>query len=60
MWVQEEPENMGVWPFIFIKYSQIPWIRVSPPERSAPSTSTGSYNDYVNDKKKLLLKIFNI
>ncbi|MFP3037088.1 MAG: hypothetical protein ACFS24_00045 [Candidatus Karelsulcia muelleri] len=29
MWVQEEPENMGVWPFIFIKYSQIPWIRVS-------------------------------
>ncbi|XMD32909.1 MAG: 2-oxoglutarate dehydrogenase E1 component [Candidatus Karelsulcia muelleri] len=58
MWVQEEPENMGVWPFIFRKYSQIPWIIVSPPERSAPST--GSYNDYVNDQKKLLLKIFNI
>lgn len=31
MWVQEEPENMGGWPFIFLKYSQIPWIRVSPP-----------------------------
>lgn len=58
LWVQEEPENMGVWPYLYIKYSKIPWILISPPESSAPST--GSYNFFFKNHIELVNKIFTI
>ncbi|ADE35462.1 2-oxoglutarate dehydrogenase, E1 component [Candidatus Karelsulcia muelleri DMIN] len=57
IWVQEEPENMGVWPYLFRKYSKIPWILISPPESSAPSI--GRNNLFLKNYLKLINKVFN-
>ncbi|ABS30585.1 MAG: 2-oxoglutarate dehydrogenase E1 component [Candidatus Sulcia muelleri] len=57
IWVQEEPENMGVWPYLFRKYSKIPWILISPPESSAPSI--GRNNFFLKNYLKLINKVFN-
>ena len=37
-WVQEEPENMGPWPFILRKFTMIPLTRVSRKESASPAT----------------------
>jgi len=57
IWVQEEPENMGVWPYLFRKYSKIPWILISPTESSAPSI--GRNNFFLKTYLKLINKVFN-
>ncbi|WP_259289701.1 2-oxoglutarate dehydrogenase E1 component [Candidatus Karelsulcia muelleri] len=57
IWVQEEPENMGVWPYLFRKYSKIPWILISPTESSAPSI--GRNNFFLKTYLKLINQVFN-
>lgn len=57
IWVQEEPENMGVWPYLFRKYSKIPWILISPPASSTPSI--GRNNLFLKNYLKLINKVFN-
>lgn len=37
-WVQEEPENMGPWPFMLRKFNMVPLIRVSRKESASPAT----------------------
>lgn len=37
-WVQEEPENMGPWPFILRKFDLAPITRVSRKESASPAT----------------------
>ncbi|WP_185876870.1 2-oxoglutarate dehydrogenase E1 component [Blattabacterium cuenoti] len=56
-WVQEEPENMGLWSFILRKLGNvISFHLVSPSENSSPST--GSYLDFLEIQNKILEKAF--
>ncbi|WP_185881938.1 2-oxoglutarate dehydrogenase E1 component [Blattabacterium cuenoti] len=56
-WVQEEPENMGFWSFIFRKIGKnIPFKLIAPSESSSPST--GSYSDFLKIQNNLLEKAF--
>ncbi|WP_185873335.1 2-oxoglutarate dehydrogenase E1 component [Blattabacterium cuenoti] len=56
-WVQEEPENMGLWSFILRKIGNIIKIKlISPIENSSPSA--GSYINFIKIKNKVLEKSF--
>ncbi|WP_238785608.1 2-oxoglutarate dehydrogenase E1 component [Blattabacterium cuenoti] len=56
-WVQEEPENMGLWSFILRKISSIIKIKlISPSENSSPSV--GSYISFLKIRNKVLEKSF--
>jgi len=37
LWVQDEPENMGVWPYLFRKYPELGLELVSRPESASPA-----------------------
>ncbi|WP_185873879.1 2-oxoglutarate dehydrogenase E1 component [Blattabacterium cuenoti] len=56
-WVQEEPENMGIWSFILRKIgNKIPFHLISQNENSSPST--GSYTEFLKIKNKILETAF--
>ncbi|WP_341658650.1 2-oxoglutarate dehydrogenase E1 component [Blattabacterium cuenoti] len=56
-WVQEEPENMGLWSFILRKLgNMILFNLIAPSESSSPST--GSYIDFLRIQNKILKKAF--
>ncbi|WP_223843732.1 2-oxoglutarate dehydrogenase E1 component [Blattabacterium cuenoti] len=56
-WVQEEPENMGLWSFILRKLKNIiSFNLISPSENSSPST--GSYIDFLKIQNEILKKAF--
>ncbi|QIK16406.1 2-oxoglutarate dehydrogenase E1 component [Blattabacterium sp. DPU] len=56
-WVQEEPENMGLWSFILRKLGNfMSFNLIAPYESSSPST--GSYPDFVKIQNKILEKAF--
>ncbi|WP_185856108.1 2-oxoglutarate dehydrogenase E1 component [Blattabacterium cuenoti] len=57
LWVQEEPENMGLWSFILRKLgNSIPFHLISPSESSSPST--GSYSCFLKIQNQILEKAF--
>ncbi|AER40366.1 MAG: 2-oxoglutarate dehydrogenase E1 component [Flavobacteriales bacterium] len=56
LWVQEEPENMGLWSFILRKISSISFNLIAPSERSSPST--GSYTNFLKIQNKILDRAF--
>ncbi len=56
IWAQEEPENMGAWPFINRKLKTIDLILVSRPESGSPAT--GLQHLHLIRKNKILEKIF--
>lgn len=37
-WVQEEPMNMGAWPFLAVNFGEYGWRRVSRPSAASPAT----------------------
>ncbi|MBV2362674.1 multifunctional oxoglutarate decarboxylase/oxoglutarate dehydrogenase thiamine pyrophosphate-binding subunit/dihydrolipoyllysine-residue succinyltransferase subunit [Streptomonospora nanhaiensis] len=48
LWVQEEPANMGAWPFVALVFSEQldrPFTRVSRPASSAPAAGSGKRHD---------------
>ncbi|MDA0562921.1 multifunctional oxoglutarate decarboxylase/oxoglutarate dehydrogenase thiamine pyrophosphate-binding subunit/dihydrolipoyllysine-residue succinyltransferase subunit [Streptomonospora sp. S1-112] len=48
LWVQEEPANMGAWPFVALVFSEQldrPFTRVSRPAGSAPAAGSGKRHD---------------
>ncbi|WP_185857991.1 2-oxoglutarate dehydrogenase E1 component [Blattabacterium cuenoti] len=56
-WVQEEPENMGLWSFILRKIGDIiSFNLIAPSENSSPST--GSYPGFLKTQNKILKKAF--
>ncbi|WP_185849263.1 2-oxoglutarate dehydrogenase E1 component [Blattabacterium cuenoti] len=58
-WVQEEPENMGLWSFILKKISNVislNLILIAPFESSSPST--GSYSHFLRIQNQILKKAF--
>jgi 2-oxoglutarate dehydrogenase E1 component len=60
-WVQEEPENMGAWRFIRVKFGhrlfdRFPLSGVSRPESASPAT--GSHSSHRLEQQILLTKTF--
>ncbi|WP_185866052.1 2-oxoglutarate dehydrogenase E1 component [Blattabacterium cuenoti] len=57
IWVQEEPENMGLWSFVLRKLGNlISFNLIAPSESSSPST--GSYLDFLKIQDEILKKSF--
>jgi len=58
IWVQEEPENMGAWPFILRK-SELDGIRcISRKESSSPAT--GSSKEHARQLEALMSQVFEL
>jgi len=60
-WVQEEPENMGAWRFLFAHFGEklfnrLPFFGIH--RRAAASPATGSANSHKLEQKQLLTKAF--
>jgi 2-oxoglutarate dehydrogenase E1 component len=61
VWVQEEPENMGAWPFLRVKYcdqlvGRYPFSGISRPPSASPATGSGSSHRL--EQKELIGKVF--
>jgi 2-oxoglutarate dehydrogenase E1 component len=59
-WVQEEPENMGAWSFIFRKLRHIPFQYIGRPESASPATGYVKihYDQSVNILNQLFQNAF--
>jgi 2-oxoglutarate dehydrogenase E1 component len=64
-WVQEEPFNMGAWPFLKLKFGERilgngehPFARISRPESASPAT--GSAAAHRREQAELLNKCFDM
>tara|TARA_B100000401_G_C52813070_1_gene724997 strand:+ start:1538 stop:4237 length:2700 start_codon:yes stop_codon:yes gene_type:complete len=56
-WVQEEPENMGAWSYIF---SNLKDIKINLISRAAsPATATGSIKQSLKEQEDIIDKVFN-
>ena len=56
-WVQEEPANMGAWPYIVRLYRKIDLEVIARPDSGTPAT--GSHERHVHTQKKLIEKVFS-
>jgi 2-oxoglutarate dehydrogenase E1 component len=56
MWVQDEPENMGAWPYISRKHADLGLEPVTRPESA--STATGLMEKHKKRLERLLEKVF--
>ena len=62
LWVQEEPENMGAWPYLKLKFGEellgrFPFLCVSRPRSASPAT--GSAARHKSEQEQLLAKAFS-
>lgn len=58
-WVQEEPENMGAWPFVLRKlYKEFPIQPITRKETSSPAT--GYKSQHVREQKEIIESTFNL
>jgi len=60
-WVQEEPENMGAWRYLRVRFASACWggIRSQGVHRPASSTpATGSASSHKLEQKQLIAKAF--
>lgn len=63
VWVQEEPENMGAWRFLRVKFGtklfdRFPFSVVSRPASASPAT--GSFNSHKHEQARLLAEAFHV
>lgn len=56
IWVQEEPENMGVWTHLLLKMREVVFELISPKESSAPAT--GSHMAFEIIHNQVINKVF--
>ncbi|XCI75446.1 MAG: 2-oxoglutarate dehydrogenase E1 component [Flavobacteriales bacterium] len=56
LWVQEEPENMGAWPYILKCFRDLPWELIAPKESA--TTATGSYQHFVKTQAEIIQRAF--
>ncbi|WP_233485136.1 2-oxoglutarate dehydrogenase E1 component [Candidatus Walczuchella monophlebidarum] len=56
MWVQEEPKNMGPWPYISYTLKSIPFEIISRDESASPAS--GSYSNFIKTQKEIIEKVF--
>jgi 2-oxoglutarate dehydrogenase E1 component len=62
LWVQEEPENMGAWRYLRVKFGEnlferFPFRGVSRPASASPAT--GSANSHKHEHARLLAEAFD-
>ncbi|MCD4734652.1 MAG: 2-oxoglutarate dehydrogenase E1 component [Bacteroidales bacterium] len=56
LWVQEEPCNMGAWPFMHMEFSDVPLKVIARPASGSPAT--GSSKFHIIRQKKIIDKAF--
>jgi 2-oxoglutarate dehydrogenase E1 component len=56
VWVQEEPYNMGAWPFIHLEFNEVPLKLIARP--ASGSTATGSSKFHFVRQRKIIEKTF--
>jgi len=56
LWVQEEPYNMGAWPFMHLEFNNIPLKVIARPASGSPST--GSSKFHIVRQRKIIEKTF--
>ena len=56
LWVQEEPYNMGAWPFIHLEFNEVPLKLIARP--ASGSTATGSSKFHFVRQRKIIEKTF--
>ncbi|HEU4725826.1 MAG TPA: 2-oxoglutarate dehydrogenase E1 component [Candidatus Eisenbacteria bacterium] len=61
-WVQEEPENMGAWPYLRARFGATllgrhPFFAVSRPE--SPTPASGAHSSHKVEQERLLASAFN-
>jgi len=56
LWVQEEPYNMGAWPFIHLEFNDIPLKVIARPASGSPAT--GSSKFHLIRQRKIIEKTF--
>jgi 2-oxoglutarate dehydrogenase E1 component len=57
LWVQDEPENMGVWPYIARKFPELKFELISRSESASPAT--GLPEKHKHNLERILNAIFN-
>ena len=57
LWVQDEPANMGAWPFIARKYPDLQLELISRPESASPAT--GLLEKHKKSLERILNAVFN-
>ena len=62
LWVQEEPENMGAWPYIKLTFGEellgrFPFLCVSRPRSASPATGSGARHK--KEQEQLLARAFS-
>jgi 2-oxoglutarate dehydrogenase E1 component len=55
-WVQEEPANMGAWPYIVRLYRKIDLEVIARPDSGTPAT--GSHERHAHTQRKLIERVF--
>ena len=58
VWVQDEPENMGPWPFVLRKLRQFPFEVISRKESASPAT--GYKKAHLSEQKRILDTAFAV
>ncbi|MBV5348161.1 2-oxoglutarate dehydrogenase E1 component [bacterium] len=57
LWVQDEPSNMGVWPYLFRKYPELGLELVSRPESASPAA--GLVEKHKKRLERIMDSVFN-
>jgi 2-oxoglutarate dehydrogenase E1 component len=57
IWVQEEPYNMGAWPFIRSELEHIDWHIISRPATGSPATGSSKFHHM--QQRKIIEKLFD-
>jgi len=57
LWVQDEPANMGVWPYLFRKYPELNLELVSRPESASPAA--GLVEKHKRRLERIMESVFN-
>jgi len=60
-WIQEEPENMGAWPYFRVRFGYIiegrfPFLPIARPASASPAT--GSHNAHKKEQERILAAAF--
>jgi 2-oxoglutarate dehydrogenase E1 component len=50
LWVQEEPYNMGAWPFMHLEFKQVPLKVIARPGSGSPATGSSKFH-YIQQRK---------
>lgn len=58
LWVQEEPFNMGAWPYIHLEFNDVPLKIIARPASGSPATGSSKFH-YIR-QRKIVEKAFEI